>query len=40
LNAYKQDKDPSKLKGAALKEYQDTVSRLESQLEEKRRRAQ
>lgn len=40
LRAYQTDKDPSKLKGAALKEYESTVSRYQRQIEEARRRSQ
>lgn len=39
LASYKQGKDPSKLKGAALKEYEDTVARYEQRIEAARRRA-
>lgn len=40
LAAYVSDKDPTKLRGAALKEFNDTVQRLQRQIEEKRSREQ
>jgi hypothetical protein len=39
LSQYKTDKDPSKLRGNALREYEDTVNRLERQIDEAKRRA-
>lgn len=40
LRSYQADKDPSKLKGSALKEYTDTVARYERQIQEARGKAQ
>lgn len=40
LRSYQSDKDPEKLRGAALKEYQDTVARYERQIAAARARAE